>query len=84
MAGIRRAGFDGQMKPEEAAAMAAVAARLRRRFPHLSGEEIDRALATAHQSYDGRPIRHFVPILVERDVAEALSAPPPAPAGVAG
>jgi hypothetical protein len=62
------------MEPEEAAAMKAVAARLRRRYPEVPGEEIDRALAVAHRAYDGRPIRHFVPIFVERDVVDTLTA----------
>jgi hypothetical protein len=66
------------MDPEETAAMTAVTARLRRRFPEVPAAEIDRALATAHQAYDGRPIRHFVPILVEREVTDALTSPRPA------
>ncbi len=55
--------------------MAAVAARLRRRFPDVPGAEIDEALAVAHRAYDGRPIRHFVPILVEREITDVLRAP---------
>ena len=55
--------------------MKAVAARLRRRYPDVPGEEIDRVLSEAHRAYDGRPIRHFVPIFVERDVRDALTRP---------
>jgi len=62
------------MEPEESAAMAAVAARLRRVFPDTPPTAIDDALAVAHRAYDGRPIRHFVPILVEREVSDALTA----------
>jgi hypothetical protein len=62
------------MDPDEAAAMAQVSMRMRRRFPQCRPEEIERALATAHHEYDGRPIRHFVPILVERSATDALLA----------
>jgi hypothetical protein len=62
------------MDPDEAAAMAQVSIRMRRLFPQCSPEVIDRALAAAHQEFDGRPIRHFVPILVERSATEALLA----------
>ena len=63
--------------------MKAVAARLRRRYPEVPGEEIDRVLSEAHRAYGGRPIRHFVPIFVERDVRDVLTRPRaavPAPA----
>ncbi len=53
--------------------MKAVAARLRRRYPDVPGEEIDRVLSEAHRAYDGRPIRHFVPIFVEREATDALA-----------
>jgi hypothetical protein len=61
------------MDPGEAAATAAVAHRLRRRFPQLTADEIDAAVQEAERTYDGRPIRSFVPILVERDVIERFS-----------
>ena len=62
------------MDPDETAAMARVSMRMHRRFPQCSPGVIDRALAAAHQEFDGRPIRHFVPILVERSATEALLA----------
>lgn len=67
------------MDPAEAAAVAAVARRLRRRFPGLSADEIDRAVEQAERAYDGRPIRAFIPILVERDVIETLTHTPSPP-----
>ena len=62
------------MDPDETVAMAQVAMRMCQRFTQCSPEVIERALATAHQEFDGRPIRHFVPILVERSATEALLA----------
>jgi hypothetical protein len=62
------------MEPEEAAAMTAMTVRLRQRFPDTPAEEIDRAVSVVHARYDGRPIRHFVPILVEREVVDVLRA----------
>lgn len=52
--------------------MAQVTQRLRRHFPQTPPGEIDRLLTDIHRSYDGRPIRHFVPVLVERGVSEVL------------
>ncbi len=84
VASRRGVGIPWSMEPDETAAMAYVSKSLRRRFPQCSPEEIDRVLAAAHHGYEGRPIRHFVPILVERDAIEALlSAHPTAPARTA-
>lgn len=66
--------FAGRMEPAEAAAMEQVAQGLRRRFPHARPEEIARLLAEAHRSFDDRPVRHFVPLLIEREVTDALRA----------
>ena len=60
------------MEPDEAAALASVTRVLRRRFPDLPPTELDRLVTEAHHAYDGCPVRHFVPILVERDVIEAV------------
>jgi hypothetical protein len=62
------------MDPAEAAAMEQVAEGLHRRFPHTRPEEIARMLTEAHRSYDDRPVRHFVPLLVEREVTDTLRA----------
>ncbi len=67
-----RAHFDEHMEPDEAAALRAVANRLRLRFPERSAEDINRAMLRAEQEFDGRPIRTFVPVFVERAVADAF------------
>ena len=37
-----------------------------------SPEEVDEVVATYHHGFDGRPIRDFVPILVERKERDRL------------
>ncbi|NGP07370.1 hypothetical protein G6038_18175 [Rhodococcus sp. 14C212] len=46
--------------------------RLRTRFPQADPGSIDEAIASAHHRLDGRPIRAFVPVLVERAALNAL------------
>lgn len=62
----------------EVHAIAHVARRLRARFPDIQAEAIDRMVFDAAREFDGRPIRDYVPILVERNVIERVrgSAPP--------
>lgn len=60
------------MDHHEAAALAAVTARLRRRFPQADTAEIEEAVARATRSYDDRPVRTFIPLLVEREVVDRL------------
>ena len=55
-----------------------VAQRLLEQFPTLPPELVDAAVARFHREYDGRPIREFVPLLVERQVREHLSGSIPA------
>jgi len=56
----------------EEAALRAAAARLCTRFPELPPEVVTDALRAAHARFEGRPIRDFVPLLVERAAAAAL------------
>jgi hypothetical protein len=58
---------------DEAEALAVVAARMHARFPDLPPELVDAVVAKYHGEYEGRPIRDFVPLLVERQVIEHLS-----------
>jgi hypothetical protein len=51
---------------------------MRDRFPDLPPGVVDAAVARFHREYDGRPIREFVPLLVERQVREHLSGSIPA------
>jgi len=58
---------------EEIHALDQLADRLRGRFPDASPESIKTMVAQAHHEYDGRPIRDFIPVLVEREVVEHLT-----------
>jgi hypothetical protein len=50
----------------EARGIDEVIQRLQHRFPDLQRDRIRAAVTDAHQSFDGRPIRDFVPVFVER------------------
>jgi len=47
--------------------------RLARRFPTMDSGVINQAIDTAHHKFDGRPVRDFVPLLVERAAIRALT-----------
>jgi hypothetical protein len=51
---------------------------MRDRFPNLPPEVVAAVVARFHREYEGRPIREFVPLLVERQVREHLSGSIPA------
>lgn len=57
---------------EEFRSIEQVTERLRGRFPELQPETVRSVVDTVHHQYDGRPIREFVPVLVEREVKDAL------------
>jgi hypothetical protein len=68
-----QSSYAGSVKEnEEAYAVELVSVRLRERFPGLSPDEVDEVVATYHHQFDGRPIRDFVPILVERQARDHL------------
>jgi hypothetical protein len=54
--------------------MGQVMERVQARFPDAGPERIRNLVNQAHHEYDGRPIREFVPVLVERDVTNSLRA----------
>jgi hypothetical protein len=56
----------------EAESVSQVVHRLRQQFPELPNEAIDDAVNGRYVEFDGRPIRDFVPILVERAVLADL------------
>ncbi|WP_180936043.1 three-helix bundle dimerization domain-containing protein [Nocardioides ungokensis] len=56
----------------EAQALQHLSQRLRHRLPHQRAATINQAIADAMEEFDGRPIRDFVPILVEREVLDRL------------
>lgn len=66
----------------EAREIGEVVERLRDRFPDISEDRIRAVVTDAHQEFDGRPIRDFVPVFVERSARTILTNPPanaPAP-----
>lgn len=52
--------------------VAEVTSRLRRRFPHLSDEELEPMVKSTLAGYDDSKVRDFVPILAEREVVAQL------------
>lgn len=53
--------------------------RLSRSFAdHFSPTQVDRAVSSIHRRFDGRPIREFVPVLVERIARDELRHSTPA------
>jgi hypothetical protein len=59
------------MEPAEAKALDLAVLRLHRRFPDRALEDIRGEVGRVHQRYESSRIRGFVPILVEREVAES-------------
>ena len=55
---------------EEIHALDQLADRLRGRFPDAPPESIKSAVDEVHSQFDGRPIRDFIPVLVEREVVD--------------
>jgi hypothetical protein len=60
---------------DEAQALSHLAARLHEKFPHAPPERIRQVLTQLHRQYDGRPIREFIPLLVEREATDLLRDP---------
>jgi len=57
---------------DESRALEHLHVRLCARFPDVPVAQVQRMITDAHQQYDGRPIRDFIPVLVEREVREQL------------
>ena len=57
-------------RTEEIHALDQLADRLRGRFPDAPPEKIKQVVDEVHHEYDGRPIRDFIPVLVEREVVD--------------
>jgi hypothetical protein len=57
----------------EQAALEKIAERLAVQFPELSAEQIADAIRGRYESFEGSPIRDFVPVLVERSVRTDLA-----------
>ena len=77
LSGQDEQGSVGQVnETDEARAVVLVKVRLRARFPMLRGEVIEQVVDACHREFNGSPIRDFVPILVERQARDELSAAP--------
>jgi len=59
---------------DEATSLEQLAIRLGARFPDSAPDKVRTLVTQVHQQYDGSRIRDFVPVLVEREVADALRA----------
>lgn len=69
-------GMDVNPELREHKAIDAVDQRLRRSFADFySGEAVTHTVREIHHRFDGRPIRDFVPVLVERYAREELCVP---------
>ncbi len=54
------------MNTSEAALIEEVADRLTRKYPTVSPETVNTVVHQHHAEFDGRPVRAFVPLFVER------------------
>lgn len=60
----------------EAREIGEVVGRLRARFPAIDQDRIRGVVDSCHEAFRGRPIRDFVPILVERLARDELARTP--------
>ena len=67
---VRKA--EGHERSEEDRAISEVADRLTKTFPEAPPDEVTRAVQEARPEFDGRPIRDFVPLFVERSAKHRL------------
>jgi len=58
---------------DEKQAMAQVSEHLAARFPDLPVTTVERAVEQEFRKLDGRPVRSYVPVLVERSAREVLA-----------
>ena len=58
--------------------------RLSRRFPHASERWLHELAHTVHERFRDAPVRTFVPLLIERQIAAAVRRTSAAPSAAAG
>jgi len=46
--------------------------RLAQKYPGVERAEIEKIVAEEHRAYDGRPVRDFVPVLVEKSAKKRV------------
>ena len=65
----------------EAEAMARVVERLCQQFPEVPPDALEAVVNGHYEAFDGRPVRDFVPVLVERatraDLEAGIESPAP-------
>lgn len=59
---------------EEAQAIAKVISRLRQKFSEVAPQEVENIVHEEHWALSGRPVRDFVPVLVEHEAKQRLRA----------
>ncbi|MGW4531807.1 three-helix bundle dimerization domain-containing protein [Nocardia sp. NPDC004340] len=51
----------------------ALVRRLAEQFPTISADTVESIVADIHHNFEGRPVRDFVPLLVERRAVRRLA-----------
>lgn len=64
----------------EAEAISRITCRLQQQFPELPAETMEAIVAGRYHVLDGRPLRDFIPILVEHAAREDLNSGHPSTA----
>jgi hypothetical protein len=67
----------GPAAAHEALEIDEVIERLQDRFPDIDQDRIRGVVTDAHREFEGRAIRDFVPVFVERAARITLTTPPP-------
>ena len=63
------------LKPEdEAKAVSMIVQRLQESFPQVPADQVQHLVHRSYEEFTGRPIRDFVPVLVERMARNDLRA----------
>ncbi|MFE3060796.1 three-helix bundle dimerization domain-containing protein [Nocardia sp. NPDC059239] len=55
--------------------IAALVRRLAAQFPAINTDTVEGIVAEIHHGFDGRPVRDFIPLLVERRAVRRLRQP---------
>lgn len=63
---------DAVIESSEQQIIAGVADRLTRKYPVFPAEIVNAVVRETHARFDGRPVREFVPLLVERLAGQEL------------
>ena len=64
----------GRHSASEAEAISRIVQRLREQFPEVPSDALEEVVHGHYEEFDGRPVRDFVPVLVERATRADLEA----------